>query len=41
MTLGANTARSLDLNRDVDRLSSLVSVNSIATQRLKVFSGGT
>ncbi|WP_323690183.1 hypothetical protein [Rhizobium sp. AN95] len=35
VTLGANTARSLDLNRDVDRLSSLVSVNSIATQRLK------
>ncbi|MDH7804673.1 MULTISPECIES: flagellar hook-associated family protein [unclassified Rhizobium] len=35
VTLGANTARSLDLNRDVDRLSSLVSINSIATQRLK------
>ncbi|MBB4400644.1 MULTISPECIES: flagellar hook-associated family protein [Rhizobium/Agrobacterium group] len=35
VTLGANTARSLDLNRDIDRISSLVSVNSIATQRLK------
>ncbi|MCZ7446177.1 flagellar hook-associated family protein [Agrobacterium rhizogenes] len=35
LTLAANTARSLDLNRDVDRISSLVSVNSIATQRLK------
>ena len=35
VTLGANTARSLDLNRDVARISSIVSVNSIATQRLQ------
>jgi len=35
VTLGANTARSLDLNRDVERISSLVTVNSFATQRLE------
>lgn len=35
VALGANTARSLDLNRDVQRLTSIISVNSIATQRLE------
>lgn len=35
VTLGANTARSIDLNRDVERLSSIVSVNSLATTRLE------
>lgn len=35
LALGANTARSLDLNREVDRISGIVSVNSIATQRLE------
>ncbi|MFK0384926.1 flagellar hook-associated family protein [Rhizobium sp. RM] len=35
LALGANTARSLDLNRDVARLTSIASVNSIATQRLE------
>lgn len=35
VTLGANTARSLDLRRDVTRIESIISVNSIATQRLE------
>ncbi len=35
VTLGANTARSLDLNRDVDRLESNITINSFATQRLE------
>jgi flagellar hook-associated protein 3 FlgL len=35
VTLGANTARSLDLRRDVSRIESIISVNSIATQRLE------
>ena len=35
VTLGANTARSIDLNRDVERLSSIVSVNSMATTRVQ------
>lgn len=35
VALGANTARSLDLNRDVQRITSIISVNSIATQRLE------
>ena len=35
VTLGANTARSLDLRRDVTRIESIVAVNSIATQRLE------
>lgn len=34
-TLGANTARSLNLTRDIERIDSIVSVNSIATQRLE------
>ncbi|MCZ7859945.1 MULTISPECIES: flagellar hook-associated family protein [Agrobacterium] len=35
VTLGANTARSLDLNRDVDRLQSNITINAFATQRLE------
>ncbi|MFK3781758.1 flagellar hook-associated family protein [Agrobacterium sp. NPDC089420] len=35
LTLGAGTARNLDLNRDVDRLQSNITTNSIATQRLE------
>jgi flagellar hook-associated protein 3 FlgL len=35
VTLGANTARSLDLRRDVNRIDSIILVNSIATQRLE------
>jgi flagellar hook-associated protein 3 FlgL len=34
VTLGANTARSIDLNRDVERLSSIIDVNSMATTRV-------
>lgn len=35
VVLGANTARSLDLHRDVERISSIISINSLATQRLE------
>jgi flagellar hook-associated protein 3 FlgL len=35
VALGANTARSLDLTRDVTRITSIIAVNSIATQRLE------
>lgn len=33
--LGANTARSLNLSRDIDRIKSNISNNAIATQRLE------
>src|SRR5688500_2297506 len=35
VSLGASTARSLDLTRDVLRIKSMLTTNSLATQRLE------